>query len=100
VYSIEISNPAHHFGIHIHLTKKQKRKTVDTMAYIIGIGGNVAVIPQIIKAWSSDAPGLAVSTWIMFICFGLVWLAYAETFNRCRYHRYNLQPTRCCRLGI
>ena len=47
------------------------------MAYIIGVGGNVAVIPQIIKAWTSDAPGLAISTWIMFICFSLVWLVYS-----------------------
>jgi len=52
-------------------------KTVDIMAYVVGVGGNIAVVPQIIKAWESDAPGLAVLTWILFTGIGLVWLAYA-----------------------
>lgn len=52
-------------------------KAVDIMAYVVGIGGNIAVIPQIIKAWESDAPGLAVTTWILFSLIGLLWLVYA-----------------------
>lgn len=72
-----MSNPGHHFGVHILLTKKQKRRTVDLMAYVIGVGGNLAVIPQIIKAWSSSAPGLAIATWMMFSGFGIIWLIYA-----------------------
>ena len=59
------------------LSKKQTTKTVDTMAYVVGIGGNIAVLPQIIKAWQSDAPGLAVLTWLLFIGIGFIWLAYA-----------------------
>jgi uncharacterized protein with PQ loop repeat len=47
------------------------------MAYVVGVGGNIAVIPQIIKAWESEAPGLAVSTWILFTLIGFIWLAYA-----------------------
>ncbi len=47
------------------------------MAYIVGVGGNFAVIPQIIKAWESEAPGLAITTWILFILIGFIWLAYA-----------------------
>ena len=47
------------------------------MAYAVGIGGNIAVIPQIIKAWESDAPGLAILTWVLFIVIGFIWLAYA-----------------------
>jgi uncharacterized protein with PQ loop repeat len=47
------------------------------MAYVVGVGGNIAVIPQIIKAWESDAPGLAILTWVLFIVIGFIWLAYA-----------------------
>lgn len=47
------------------------------MAYIVGVAGNIAVIPQIIKAWQSNAPGLAVMTWLLFVGIGLVWLIYA-----------------------
>lgn len=52
-------------------------KHIDTVAYFVGVVGNLAVIPQIIKAWESPAPGLAVLTWILFIFVGFVWLFYA-----------------------
>jgi uncharacterized protein with PQ loop repeat len=52
-------------------------KIVDKMVYVVGIGGNIAVLPQIIKAWQSDAPGLAVLTWLLFVGIGLIWLIYA-----------------------
>jgi len=52
-------------------------RTVDVIAYVVGVGGNIAVIPQIIKAWQSDAPGLAVLTWVLFSGIGMLWLAYA-----------------------
>ncbi len=61
--------------------KKQKvnsiTRFVDALAYFVGVFGNIAVIPQIIKAWQSDAPGLAVLTWLLFILIGFIWLAYA-----------------------
>jgi uncharacterized protein with PQ loop repeat len=47
------------------------------MAYFVGVGGNIAVIPQIIKAWESNAPGLAVLTWLLFSLIGIIWLVYA-----------------------
>ena len=53
------------------------KKTIDSMAYFVGITGNIAVIPQIIKAWQSNAPGLAVLTWLLFVGIGLIWLMYA-----------------------
>ncbi len=59
------------------INKKKATKAVDAMAYVVGVGGNIAVIPQIIKAWESDAPGLAVSTWLLFSAIGTIWLAYA-----------------------
>lgn len=52
------------------------------MAYAAGVGGNIAVIPQIIKAWESNAPGLAVTTWILFTLIGFIWLAYAILHNQ------------------
>ncbi|HSX05366.1 MAG TPA: hypothetical protein VLF69_02780 [Candidatus Saccharimonadales bacterium] len=59
------------------LPHPKSTKTVDTMAYIVGVGGNIAVVPQIIKAWQSNAPGLAVLTWLLFSGIGCIWLVYA-----------------------
>ena len=72
-----MSHPSHFYSVHRLLDGKGSRKAVDSMAYIVGVGGNVAVIPQIIKAWQSNAPGLAVLTWLLFVGIGLIWLAYA-----------------------
>lgn len=72
-----MSHPSHHFSLHMHFSKRKEKKVVDLMAYVVGVGGNLAVVPQIIKAWESDAPGLAISTWILFTLIGLIWLAYA-----------------------
>ena len=72
-----MAHPLHHLSLKHKITRKQATKTVDIMAYVVGVGGNIAVIPQIIKAWESDAPGLAVSTWLLFSIIGLIWLAYA-----------------------
>lgn len=59
------------------LARAKTTQTIDGMAYFVGVFGNIAVIPQIIKAWQSDAPGLAILTWLLFIMIGLIWLAYA-----------------------
>jgi uncharacterized protein with PQ loop repeat len=52
-------------------------KIVDPMVYIVGVGGNLAVVPQILKAWQGPAPGMAIATWILFTLIGFIWLAYA-----------------------
>lgn len=75
-------HPTNHFSLNRYLRRKKTRRNVDTMAYVVGIGGNIAVIPQIIKAWQSDAPGLAVLTWILFIGIGFIWLVYAIQHNQ------------------
>ncbi|MEI6249436.1 MAG: hypothetical protein WCP00_02425 [bacterium] len=72
-----MAHPTHQSTISYLLHNKKSKKTVIYMTYIIGVVGNIAVIPQIIKAWQTKAPGLAVSTWIMFVIFGLIWLIYA-----------------------
>jgi uncharacterized protein with PQ loop repeat len=71
-----MAHPAHYFSVH-KLNREKTTKTVDYMAYIVGVGGNLAVLPQIIKAWESDAPGMAVLTWLLFVGIGFIWLAYA-----------------------
>lgn len=63
------------------LSTTKLTKIVDTLAYAAGIGGNVVVIPQIIKAWQSDAPGLAITTWLGFLFLSLIWLAYGLLHN-------------------
>lgn len=77
-----MAHPAHPFSIHKLLRKRKARKAVDKMAYVVGVGGNLAVVPQIIRAWESDAPGLAVSTWILFSFIGMIWLVYAIQHNQ------------------
>jgi uncharacterized protein with PQ loop repeat len=64
-------------SLFIPLSRRRATKTIDKIAYIAGIGGNIAVIPQIIKAWESDAPGLAITTWVLFTLIGFIWLIYA-----------------------
>jgi len=54
----------------------QVRK-VDSLAYIVGVGGNLAAVPQILTAWQSKAPGLAIATWLAFLAIGVFWLVYS-----------------------
>lgn len=72
-----MAHPTNHYSLHHRVTRRKATKAVDGMAYIVGVGGNIAVVPQIIKAWESDAPGLAITTWILFTFIGFIWLAYA-----------------------
>lgn len=72
-----MAHPSQNHSIHHKITRKEATKTVDLMAYVVGVGGNLAVVPQIVKAWESDAPGLAVTTWILFTAIGVLWLVYA-----------------------
>ena len=72
-----MTEPTESLSIRAVLDHAKTRRTVDVMAYVVGVGGNVAVIPQIIKAWQSDAPGLAVVTWLLFVGIGGIWLIYA-----------------------
>jgi uncharacterized protein with PQ loop repeat len=72
-----MAHPIFNYSLHEIMNHHRTRKAVDKMAYVVGVGGNIAVIPQIIKAWQSDAPGLAVMTWLMFVGIGLLWLVYA-----------------------
>lgn len=64
-------------NMRIQRESTRKMVVIDGVAYAMGILGNIAVVPQILKAWSGPAPGLAVLTWLMFVVFGLVWLIYA-----------------------
>jgi uncharacterized protein with PQ loop repeat len=57
--------------------KLKTARPIDSLAYMVGVGGNAAVLPQIVKAWNGKAPGLAVLTWLLFIGSGLIWLTYA-----------------------
>ncbi|HSW37718.1 MAG TPA: hypothetical protein VLG37_05135 [Candidatus Saccharimonadales bacterium] len=57
--------------------KPKSTKKIDMMAYFVGVVGNVAVLPQILKAWGGPAPGLAVLTWLLFVGIGIIWLVYA-----------------------
>jgi uncharacterized protein with PQ loop repeat len=50
---------------------------VDSMAYFVGVVGNIAVVPQIVKAWQGPSPGLAIMTWVLFTLIGFIWLFYA-----------------------
>lgn len=72
-----MAHPTHHYSLHRRFSRRKATKTIDKLAYVIGIGGNIAVIPQVIKAWQSAAPGLAISTWMTFTAIGFIWLAYA-----------------------
>lgn len=71
-----MSHPSHGLAVH-HASRNRATRAIDGLAYMVGIGGNAAVIPQVIKAWQNDAPGLAVTTWVLFTLVGVIWLMYA-----------------------
>lgn len=77
-----MSHPSNQTIFHHRINRRKATKFVDSLAYIVGIGGNLAVVPQIVKAWESEAPGLAVTTWTIFTLIGFVWLAYAILHNQ------------------
>lgn len=60
-----------------YVKSKKTDRAVDSMAYFVGVAGNIAVLPQILKAWQSNAPGLAILTWLLFVGIGFIWLLYA-----------------------
>lgn len=72
-----MTEPTESYSLRTLFDHPKAKRTVDLMAYVVGVGGNIAVIPQIIKAWQSNAPGLAVLTWLLFVGIGLIWLVYA-----------------------
>lgn len=72
-----MAHPTIYASMHRLMHGRKSRRAVDKMAYVVGVGGNLAVVPQIIRAWESDAPGLAVSTWVLFSLIGVIWLVYA-----------------------
>lgn len=74
-----MSHPGHHPSIHHALGSIKFKKFVTIFAYVAGIGGSAAVVPQAIEAWRGPAPGMAISTWALFFVFGLMWLTYAIT---------------------
>lgn len=72
-----MAHPTHDYARHDKFNRKKATKQIDFLAYFVGVVGNIAVVPQIVKAWSGPAPGLAVLTWILFTLIGFIWLAYA-----------------------
>jgi uncharacterized protein with PQ loop repeat len=72
-----VSHPTSYIAFHKRFSHKRTKHIVDTMAYTVGVAGNAAIIPQIIRAWQGKAPGLAILTWLLFVGVGLIWLAYA-----------------------
>ena len=71
------ADPAKSLNILRLIHSDRSKSIIDKMAYTVGVVGNLAVVPQIVRAWESDAPGLAVSTWIVFTFISLIWLIYA-----------------------
>jgi uncharacterized protein with PQ loop repeat len=72
-----MSHPTHSHAFNRVFSRKKAKRNVDALAYTVGVLGNAAVIPQIIRAWEGKAPGLAILTWLLFVGVGLIWLAYA-----------------------
>lgn len=72
-----MSHPTSNLSLHHRLTNKKMSRAIDGLAYFIGIAGNAAIIPQIVEAWQSPAPGMAIATWIVFTFISIIWLVYA-----------------------
>ena len=60
-----------------YISSDKSKKLVTYSAYFFGALGNLAVVPQLVKAWQGPSPGLAISTWILFTIVGANWMIYS-----------------------
>jgi uncharacterized protein with PQ loop repeat len=53
------------------------KNALDILIYPLAIGGPLAMLPQVIQLYSErNASGLALPTWVLFLCFNAVWCMY------------------------
>ena len=53
------------------------KNALDILIYPIAIGGPLAMLPQVIQLYSErDASSLALPTWVLFVCFNIIWFVY------------------------
>lgn len=65
------------YFLHKHLTKKQKKTVVDRAMFVAALAFPMTALPQIYQLYHThNATGISLSSWVGFICFGFVFLAY------------------------
>jgi uncharacterized protein with PQ loop repeat len=68
---------AHHGLGFNHLTKKKKRKLMDTTVYVVGFLMILLTIPQVLNIWwHKNAAGVSPITWGAYLLGAMVWCVY------------------------
>lgn len=64
---------------HLHHTQQTiPTRRLDAVAYVLGIIGPLATIPQLYEVWiRQNADGVSLVTWSVFILLSFFWLHYA-----------------------
>ena len=53
------------------------KRMMDKMIYVVGIGGPVLTIPQLLKIWvEKNAGGVSLFTWSAYFIGSFLWLVY------------------------
>jgi uncharacterized protein with PQ loop repeat len=60
------------------LSPKARRTLIDRVMMIASVGYPLTAVPQAIKIYQThSATGVALSSWLGFMCFGAIFLTYA-----------------------
>lgn len=63
---------------HVHANPTYWKQTIDYVMYVVAIGSPLALLPQVIRVFSShDAGGLSWESFSMFFVINSLWLVYA-----------------------
>ena len=60
--------------------KIQQNQSINKLIYFVSLAYPATAIPQLIKVYTThDVQSLALSTWLLYVLFGVIYLLYAIT---------------------
>lgn len=62
--------------LHFHISKKRRISLFDKLIVVAAFVYPLSGLPQVMAVFSGDADGVSLSSWLGFICFSLLFLAY------------------------
>jgi uncharacterized protein with PQ loop repeat len=65
-------NPA----LHSHLERKKKLTFFDKVIILAACLYPLSALPQVVEVFSGRADGVSLWSWVSFICFSILFLAY------------------------
>jgi uncharacterized protein with PQ loop repeat len=64
-------------GLEPYPSPDRWKNLLDKLVYVVGIGGPVMTIPQLVQIWwRHEARGVSVVSWASYLATAFVWLLY------------------------